>query len=102
MSLTYKQMRQELLNSGRDDLVAAVEQLVDIGTSQGGYNEGSTGGQHARRIGNEINRVGGFRMMQEMHKVFVSALSERADPISASSLSRDLEKAWDGIGSWDA
>jgi hypothetical protein len=94
--------RRQLLNGGRDDLVAAVEQLADVGVREGSYAEGTSAGTRARDIGKELDRVGGFRMMQETHKLVVLALFARTDYEQAASLSRRLECAWDGIGSWQS
>ena len=86
--LSYK---RQLMNAGRDDIVANVEQLVDIGVSEGAYTEGTPAGTHARKIGADIDRVGGFRMMQEIHKLFVLALFAKGEDYeNAASLSRKL------------
>ncbi|OQX04773.1 MAG: hypothetical protein BWK76_28310 [Desulfobulbaceae bacterium A2] len=98
----WESYRRQLLNGGRDDLVAAVEQLADVGVREGSYAEGTSAGTRARDIGKELDRVGGFRMMQETHKLVVLALFARTDYEQAASLSRRLECAWDGIGSWQS
>ena len=87
------------MSSGRD-IVAIVERLVDMGVGEGSYAEGTSAGARSREIGAEINRVGGFRMMQEVHKLFVLALFSKTEYEKAASLSRRLESAWHGIGSW--
>jgi hypothetical protein len=92
--------RHQLLNSGRDDLVKVVEFLADLGIQQSNYEHGTDAGVNARIIGEEINRAGGFRMMQDIHQVFVCALYAKTDYTSAAVLSRRLELAWDGIGDW--
>ena len=96
----WESYRRQLLSSGRDDIVAAVEQLADVGVRAGSYAEGTSAYTRAREIGEELNRVGGFRMMQEVHKLFVLALFAKTDYENAASLSRRLELAWHGIGSW--
>jgi hypothetical protein len=98
----WESYKRQLLSSGRDDIVANVEQLADIGVREGSYAEGTSAGTHARKIGEECNRVGGFRMMQEVHKLFVLALFAKTDYENAASLSRRLESAWHGIGSWQS
>jgi hypothetical protein len=96
----WESYKRQLLSAGRDDIVAAVEQLVDIGVRGGSYSQGTPAGARAREIGEEINRSGGFGMMQEVHKLFVLALFSKTEYEQAASLSRRLELAWHGIGSW--
>lgn len=100
MSSQWESERSQLLSMGRDDLVTNVEQLVDVGIATGSYAEGTAAYTHARRIGEDINSVGGFRMMREMHKLVVSALLAKTSHENAALLSRRLESAWHGIGSW--
>lgn len=96
----WESYKRQLLSGGRDDIVGAVEQLVDIGVREGSYAEGTTAGTRAREIGEEIGRSGGFRMMQEVHKLFVLALFSKTEYEQAASLSSRLESAWHGIGGW--
>ena len=98
----WESYKRQLMSAGRDDIVATVEQLADIGVREGSYAEGTSAGTRAREIGAELNRVGGFRMMQETHKLFVLALFAKTDYEKAASLSRRLESAWHGIGSWQS
>jgi len=92
--------RQQLMNSGRDDLVSAVEILADLGIQQKSFESGTVAGNKARIIGKEIDKSGGFRMMQDIHQLFVCALYAKTDHTTAVILSRRLEQAWDGIGDW--
>lgn len=94
--------KRQLLSSGRDDLVAAAEELADIGVRDNSYAEGTTGGTRSRQIGEEINRVGGFRLMQEIHKLFALALFAKTDHETAATIARRLESAWHGIGEWQS
>jgi hypothetical protein len=96
----WESYRRQLLGAGRDDIVAAVEILADLGVREGSYAEGTSAGARAREIGKELDRVGGFKMMQESHKLVVLALFARTDYEKAASLSRRLESAWHGIGDW--
>jgi len=96
----WESYRRQLLGGGRNDIVSAVEQLADAGASAGSFAEGTSAYTRARQIGEEINRVGGFRMMQEIHKLFACAVYAKTDCESAMKLPPRLESAWHGIGSW--
>ena len=94
--------KRQLLSSGRDDIVSAAEELADIGVRNKSYDEGTFAGTRSRQIGEEINRIGGFRLMQEIHKLFVLALFAKTDHENVALLSRRLESAWHGIGEWQS
>lgn len=46
----------------------------------------------ARRIGEDLNRLGGMEFMLHAHKIVIATYSTNAG--------RCLEAAWDGIGRW--
>ena len=99
-SAQYQQMRQTLIQGGRKDVVSLAEELASIGIDNDGYPETTTGGKRARTIGHELDAMGGFRAMQEMHKLVVYALLDKTDHENAATYARRLESAWHGIGQW--
>lgn len=83
------------------DIVAAVEQLVDIGSRQGNFYEDTPAGTQARKIGAELNQSGGMQTMRECHRLFALAVfTKETDYTTGLSLENKLEGAWDGIGQW--
>lgn len=56
-----------------------------------------------KSIGHYANKVGGFDMMSHLYYIIalLSPLSN-SDDIEIRCLSRELEYAWNGIGSWKA
>lgn len=61
-----------------------------------GIRPGSAAEQEVRRIGEALDRAGGKDLMLAVH----SAFSEKGQDLFF--LKRDLERVWDGIGSWQA
>ncbi|SEP54364.1 hypothetical protein SAMN04489732_14423 [Amycolatopsis saalfeldensis] len=70
-----------------DQLLA---ELAAIGANPGFLSP--SGNQRTREIGAKLNRRGGRRTMLSAHRAITSQLGREA--------ARELEFAWDGIGSW--
>uniref|UniRef100_A0A7C4XU80 Uncharacterized protein n=1 Tax=candidate division WWE3 bacterium TaxID=2053526 RepID=A0A7C4XU80_UNCKA len=86
-----------------------INELVEIGRTDGFISK-EPGGKfdenhhhtRAREIGEELNRTGGFILMQKVHyrvgALVTPAIQRGSHPITGSSGSLDL--AWNGIGDW--
>lgn len=90
----------------KERLMAYVRELVDIAQFAGFLHSGATGGfdedgrnVRARQIGEELNRLGGKRLMQEVCLAVGQSLPANAGQLGMGSR-RELESAWHGIGQW--
>jgi hypothetical protein len=72
----------------------AVDRLVALydGSPRGeGFVRGSTQAAPVRKVGSELNDLGGFKLMRQAHQLFAEKRPQAA---------RNLEMVWDGIGGW--
>lgn len=67
-------------------------ELVEIGTGRG-FMTVEKDDERTREIGHRLDRLGGMELMQRVHANVSQQLPYRAR-------SRELERAWDGIGDW--
>jgi hypothetical protein len=76
----------------RIDYLALVQELAVIGQANGFLDRGP-GEERTREIGRELEAYGGIEEMRTAHAHVSAYLTDPAGP-------RELERAWDGIGSW--
>jgi hypothetical protein len=74
------------------DLHAVVQELTEIGKAGKFLDEGP-GEARARELGNQLDVHGGIEGMR-------TALAQVASRLPNPYVARELERAWDGIGSW--
>ncbi|MFB6722377.1 hypothetical protein ACFCV3_19530 [Kribbella sp. NPDC056345] len=67
-----------------------IEDLVEIGLDDGFLGDDY---QETRRIGECVNAIGGMGEMLAVHR-------EVSRHLINPSVPRELERAWDGIGTW--
>jgi len=105
---TYAQELQKTSDT-EIEINRLAKELVEIGKTDGFIAE-KPGGKfdetnrniRAREIGEELNRTGGFQLMQTVHRLVDAAVTDAikrgTHPITGSS--RSLDIAWDGVGDW--
>lgn len=80
--------RVALLDGPSDQLLA---ELLEIGQNRG-FLAGGRDDSRTREIGAELDQMDGMQKMLQVHAAVKAQLGQ--------GHARDLERAWDGIGSW--
>ena len=78
--------------TGGLDLQAVVQELTEIGKA-GKYLDEGPGEARARELGLQLDAHGGSEGMR-------IALAQVASRLPDPAVARELEYAWDGVGSW--
>ncbi|MEU4194812.1 hypothetical protein AB0E69_23130 [Kribbella sp. NPDC026611] len=78
--------------TGDLDLGAVIQELTEIGKA-GKYLDDGPGEARARELGGQLDTHGGIAAMR-------AALARVESRLPDPGAARELEYAWDGIGSW--
>jgi hypothetical protein len=78
--------------TGDLDVEAVIQELTEIGKA-GKYLDDGPGEARARELGGQLDTHGGVQGMR-------AALAQVASRLPDPGAARELEYAWDGIGSW--
>lgn len=81
---------------GEDIIEISVNQLVRIyqfSRRGEGFLSGTRSAEPVQQVGNRLNDAGGFNLMLIVHQQF-------AETYPVRGAARNLERLWDGIGSW--